>query len=592
MTAWIIAIGRMLGLGSIAGIRPSLTLAVIGVVGYFDWGIEPNSTFTWLSYWWVIGIFVVLAILESTFDKISKLDRLQDRLIMPYRLVMGGVAGAATVPFGWKGIVVGAAIGAGAAWFSQYTKHITRPRSRAERGRGDAHQRRRGPRARSSAACSSSPCRTSGTPAGASPGSSTGARAAGGGPSTRRCAGRRRPAPPRPMPTARGSGACEGRRDRGGHARVPELRLEAARPPAGRLDEPVSRASRRRRRWPLTPRTRAVRRLRMVEEQLVRRGLRDEDVLAAMRSVPRHLFVPGGPAVDAYADTPLPIGLGQTISQPYMVALMTSLLEVDVRSRVLEVGAGSGYQTAVLAEVAGEVFAVERLATLAERARATLARLGYDNVRLAIGDGARGWHEQAPFQGILVAAAADEVPPELLGQLADGGRLIVPVGRGRGDQVLTIVERDGDSFQESLRHALPLRAARPRRQLRRAAQGRDARQRCRRRRGLVAARRRGRPRRQRLSGGGGRHEVRRRQSQWRRAGRVLSGQRPPRGRAARPARLGAQRERRLCRPCTCRAPPRPSTPCSTGAAWGRRRRACRGSRSPTLLPMRLCTTSR
>ena len=191
-----------------------------------------------------------------------------------------------------------------------------------------------------------------------------------------------------------------------------------------------------------------VRRLRMVEEQLVRRGLRDEDVLAAMRSVPRHLFVPDEAGGEAYADSPLPIGLGQTISQPYMVALMTALLEVDVRSKVLEVGAGSGYQTAVLAEVAGEVYAVERLAPLAERARATLARLGYANVHLAIGDGARGWHEQAPFQGILVAAAADEVPPELLGQLADGGRLVVPVGKGRGDQVLTIVERDGDSFEE------------------------------------------------------------------------------------------------------------------------------------------------
>ena len=192
-----------------------------------------------------------------------------------------------------------------------------------------------------------------------------------------------------------------------------------------------------------------VRRLRMVEEQLVRRGLRDEDVLAAMRSVPRHLFVPGVAAAEAYADTPLPIGLGQTISQPYMVALMTSLLEVDVRSRVLEIGAGSGYQTAVLAEVAGEVYAVERLVPLAERARAVLARLGYANVHLAIGDGAQGWHEQAPFHGILVAAAADEVPPELLGQLADGGRLIVPVGKGRAEQVLTIVERDGDSFRES-----------------------------------------------------------------------------------------------------------------------------------------------
>lgn len=193
----------------------------------------------------------------------------------------------------------------------------------------------------------------------------------------------------------------------------------------------------------------AVRRVRMVEEQLVRRGLRDENVLAAVRSVPRHLFVPREVAAEAYADTPLPIGLGQTISQPYMVALMTSLLEVDVRARVLEIGAGCGYQTAVLAEVAGEVFAIERLAPLAERARATLVQLGYRNVRLAIGDGAKGWREQAPFQGILVAAAAPEVPTELLDQLADGGRLIIPVGRGHEDQVLIIVQRDGESFRES-----------------------------------------------------------------------------------------------------------------------------------------------
>ena len=129
MTAWLLAIGRMLGLGSIAGIRPSLTLAVIGVVSYFDWGIETNSTFSWLTHWLAIGVFVVLAILESTFDKISKLDRLQDRLIMPYRLVIGGLAGASTIPFGWKGIVVGAAVGAGAAWFAQYTKHLSRPKS-------------------------------------------------------------------------------------------------------------------------------------------------------------------------------------------------------------------------------------------------------------------------------------------------------------------------------------------------------------------------------------------------------------------------------------------------------------------------------
>jgi uncharacterized membrane protein len=129
VTAWILAIGRMLGLGSIAGIRPSLTLAVIGVVSYFDWGVEVNSTFSWLSHWLAIGIFVVLAIVESTFDKLTKLDRLQDRLIMPYRLFMGGVAGAATIPFGWKGVVIGGAVGAGAAWFAQYTKHLSRPKS-------------------------------------------------------------------------------------------------------------------------------------------------------------------------------------------------------------------------------------------------------------------------------------------------------------------------------------------------------------------------------------------------------------------------------------------------------------------------------
>jgi uncharacterized membrane protein len=129
VTAWVIAIGRMLGLGSIAGIRPSLTLAVIGMVSYFDWGVETNSTFHFLTHWLAIGIFVVLAILESTFDKISKMDRLQDRLIMPYRLVIGGVAGAATAPFGIKGIIAGAALGAGAAWFAQYTKHLSRPKT-------------------------------------------------------------------------------------------------------------------------------------------------------------------------------------------------------------------------------------------------------------------------------------------------------------------------------------------------------------------------------------------------------------------------------------------------------------------------------
>jgi len=191
-----------------------------------------------------------------------------------------------------------------------------------------------------------------------------------------------------------------------------------------------------------------ARRARMVDDQLVVRGLRSDDVLAAMRSVPRHLFVPPELAAKAYVDAPLPIGLGQTISQPYMVALMTELLGVDVRSRVLEIGAGSGYQTAVLAEVAGEVFALELLAPLAERARAVLARLGYTNARTAIADGAKGWPEMAPFDAVLVAAAAPQVPPALLRQLTDGGRLVMPLGHPHRDQVLTVFQRVGDEFRE------------------------------------------------------------------------------------------------------------------------------------------------
>ena len=191
-----------------------------------------------------------------------------------------------------------------------------------------------------------------------------------------------------------------------------------------------------------------VRRLRMVSDQIVARGLRDEAVLAAMRSVPRHLFVPAYLEEEAYGDTPLPIGYGQTISQPYMVALMTALLQVDVRSKVLEVGSGSGYQTAVMAEVAGEVFAVELLAPLAERARRVLVRLGYRNAHTAIGDGSRGWREQAPFDAVLVAAAEKDVPRELLEQLTDGGRLVIPLGKPHRDQVLTVFQRSGDTWSQ------------------------------------------------------------------------------------------------------------------------------------------------
>jgi uncharacterized membrane protein len=129
MTAWVFAVGRMLGLGNVAGIRPSMTLAVIGIVSKLGWGVGLNPTFSFLGHWLAIIIFVVLAIFESSFDKIAKLDRLQGRLTMPYRLVAGAAAGAATIPFGWRGVVVGAAVGAGAAWTSTYVKGLTRPKT-------------------------------------------------------------------------------------------------------------------------------------------------------------------------------------------------------------------------------------------------------------------------------------------------------------------------------------------------------------------------------------------------------------------------------------------------------------------------------
>lgn len=190
----------------------------------------------------------------------------------------------------------------------------------------------------------------------------------------------------------------------------------------------------------------AARRARMVGDQIAARGIHDGDVLDAVRSVPRHLFVPDALKDKAYVDTPLSIGYGQTISQPYMVALMTELLRVNVRSRVLEIGCGSGYQTAVLAELAGEIHAMERLAPLAERARAVLTRLAYDNIQIGIGDGTRGWPQEAPFDRILVAAAAEKVPPALLEQLADGGRLVIPIGQPHLEQTLTLFERKADSI--------------------------------------------------------------------------------------------------------------------------------------------------
>jgi len=174
----------------------------------------------------------------------------------------------------------------------------------------------------------------------------------------------------------------------------------------------------------------------MTESQIRARGVRDPAVLAAMAKVPRHLFVPEGLRRQAYADEPLPIGEGQTISQPYIVAYMTEALALRGGERVLEVGTGSGYQTAVLAEIAGTVFTVEIVETLALRARAALDALGYSNVHFLIGDGSAGWAEEAPFDAITVTAAAARMPGRLEDQLAVGGRMIVPVGTDSQELVL------------------------------------------------------------------------------------------------------------------------------------------------------------
>jgi protein-L-isoaspartate(D-aspartate) O-methyltransferase len=164
-------------------------------------------------------------------------------------------------------------------------------------------------------------------------------------------------------------------------------------------------------------------------------------VLRAMHAVAREEFVPGALRSAAYDDRALPIPCGQTISQPAVVAYMTEKLRLTPDDRVLEIGTGSGYQAAVLAEIVREVFTVERIAELAQAAAARLARLGYANVQVRVGDGTRGWPEAAPFDAIMVTAAADEVPPALLDQLKEGGRLIMPVGRPDGDQVLMLLER-------------------------------------------------------------------------------------------------------------------------------------------------------
>jgi protein-L-isoaspartate(D-aspartate) O-methyltransferase len=188
-------------------------------------------------------------------------------------------------------------------------------------------------------------------------------------------------------------------------------------------------------------------RRQMVEQQIRRRGINDSRILEAMEQVPREDFIPGNRAPSAFSDQALSIDCGQTISQPYMVASMTDLLNISSTDRVLEIGTGSGYQAAILSQVAQHVYTIDRHEQLVETARQRLEELEIQNVSFKVGDGSKGWPEEAPFDRILVTAAAPEVPKPLVNQLVDGGRMVIPVGSAM-EQTLTIVERIGDRTRE------------------------------------------------------------------------------------------------------------------------------------------------
>lgn len=192
----------------------------------------------------------------------------------------------------------------------------------------------------------------------------------------------------------------------------------------------------------------------MVRETIAGRDVTDQRVLQAMRTVPRHEFVPADQRDDAYEDYPLPIGHEQTISQPYIVAIMTQLAQVERGDKVLEVGTGSGYQAAVLAEIGAEVYSIEIVEPLARRAGETLRRLGYDNVHVRAGDGYRGWPEHAPFDAIVITAAPPQIPEPLKGQLRVGGRMVVPVGED-GMQELIVLTRTASGFERT--NVIPVR---------------------------------------------------------------------------------------------------------------------------------------
>lgn len=196
-------------------------------------------------------------------------------------------------------------------------------------------------------------------------------------------------------------------------------------------------------------------RKQMVERQLVLRDIKNERVLRAMREVPRHLFVPLSLRGRAYEDGPLPIGFGQTISQPYIVAFMTEILAPNPTDKVLEIGTGSGYQAAVLAKLVDEVYTVEIVEELATRSQRTLADLGFNNVHVRAGDGFQGWKEHAPFDAVIVTCAPEMVPQPLIDQLVDGGKMIIPVGRAEGAQELILLEKSGNELTR--RAVLPVR---------------------------------------------------------------------------------------------------------------------------------------
>jgi protein-L-isoaspartate(D-aspartate) O-methyltransferase len=191
-------------------------------------------------------------------------------------------------------------------------------------------------------------------------------------------------------------------------------------------------------------------RLKMVEDQIVSRGIRDPRVISAMKKVPRHLFVEEALQGQAYSDHPLPIGEKQTISQPSMVALMTEALQLKGKEKVLEVGAGSGYQTAILAELSEKVSSIERIRALAIRARQLLYDLGYLNFEIKISDGTYGWTEEAPFDAIIVTAGAPDIPQPLLDQLATGGRLVVPVGDAYVQDLVRVTKTTEGTKKEDL----------------------------------------------------------------------------------------------------------------------------------------------